>query len=92
VGRQRVNRQLDAGAGAVALAALLAGRLPELTGKRVVVPLTGGNIDTTVLGRCIDRGLAVDGRLARFEVGENRCQTVQRHVHYRSLCPIDRAA
>jgi len=32
------------------------------------VPLTGGNIDTTVLGRCIDRGLAADGRLCRFVV------------------------
>ena len=33
---------------------------------RVVIPLCGGNIDTTVLGRCLDRGLAVDGRLVRF--------------------------
>ena len=35
---------------------------------RVVVPLCGGNIDSTVLGRCIDRGLAADGRLVRFIV------------------------
>ena len=35
---------------------------------RVVVPLCGGNIDSTVLGRCIDRGLAADGRLCRFIV------------------------
>ena len=34
----------------------------------VVVPLCGGNIDPTVLGRCIDRGLAADGRLVRFVV------------------------
>jgi threonine dehydratase len=41
--------------------------LPELEGKRVVVPLCGGNVDTPVLGRVIERGLAADGRLIRFE-------------------------
>ena len=35
---------------------------------RVVIPLCGGNIDTTVLGRCLDRGLAADGRLVKFSV------------------------
>ena len=34
----------------------------------VVVMLCGGNIDTTVLGRCLERGLAADGRLVRFSV------------------------
>lgn len=33
-----------------------------------MIPLCGGNIDSTVLGRCIDRGLAADGRLCRFIV------------------------
>lgn len=33
---------------------------------RVVFPLCGGNIDSTVLGRVIERGLAADGRLVRF--------------------------
>lgn len=33
-----------------------------------MIPLCGGNIDSTVLGRCIDRGLAADGRLCRFVV------------------------
>jgi len=28
--------------------------------------LCGGNIDTSVLGRCLDRGLAIDGRLVKF--------------------------
>lgn len=56
------------GAGAVGLAALLSNKLPELAGKRVVVLLCGGNIDTTVLGRTIERGLATDGRLIHFEV------------------------
>jgi threonine dehydratase len=54
------------GAGATPLAALLAEKLPELKGQRVVLPLCGGNIDTTMLGRIIERGLAADGRLCRF--------------------------
>jgi threonine dehydratase len=57
------------GGGASGLAALLeAGCLPELHGKTVAVPLCGGNVDMTVLGRVIDRGLAADGRLSRFAV------------------------
>lgn len=54
------------GAGATGLAAVLEGLLPELIGKRVVIVLCGGNIDTTILGRCLERGLAADGRLCRF--------------------------
>ncbi|CAM9739906.1 unnamed protein product [Chrysoparadoxa australica] len=57
------------GAGATGLAALLPGGAldrPELKGKKVVVPLCGGNIDVPVLGRVIDRGLAADNRLVRF--------------------------
>ena len=30
--------------------------------------LCGGNIDTSLLGRCLDRGLAADGRLITFKV------------------------
>jgi hypothetical protein len=30
--------------------------------------LCGGNIDTTTLGRCLERGLAADGRMATFKV------------------------
>jgi len=30
--------------------------------------LCGGNIDTAVLGRCLERGMAADGRLVRFAV------------------------
>jgi threonine dehydratase len=37
-----------------------------LKGKNIVVPLCGGNIDTTVLGRVMDRGLAADHRLCNF--------------------------
>ena len=34
--------------------------------NRVVIALCGGNIDTTILGRCLDRGMAADGRLVKF--------------------------
>ena len=54
------------GAGAAPLAACLAGLVPELKGKTVVLPLSGGNIDTPILGRVLERGLASDGRLYRF--------------------------
>jgi len=57
------------GGGSAGLAAILPGGQldrPELKGKNIVVPLCGGNIDTTVLGRVIERGLTADDRLCRF--------------------------
>lgn len=54
------------GGGAAPLAVCLAGLVPELKGKKVVLPLSGGNIDTPILGRVLERGLASDGRLHRF--------------------------
>jgi threonine dehydratase len=54
------------GAGATAVAALLAGKVPGVAGKKVGVPLCGGNIDMAMLGRIIARGLAADGRVCRF--------------------------
>jgi threonine dehydratase len=56
------------GAGAAPLAALLSGQLEELRGRRVVLPLCGGNIDPLTLRRVIEHGLAADGRLHRLEV------------------------
>ena len=60
------------GGGATGLAGLLPGGpldRPDLKGKTVVVPLCGGNIDITVLGRVIERGLAADG--SRWMWGES---------------------
>jgi threonine dehydratase len=54
------------GAGAAALAAFLAGCVPELSGKRVVLVLSGGNIDLNILDRVIEVGLVQDSRLCRF--------------------------
>jgi len=56
------------GGGAIGLTPILPGGpmdTPEWKGKTVVVPICGGNIDTTTLGRVIDRGLAADQRLVR---------------------------
>ncbi|CAD5217644.1 unnamed protein product [Bursaphelenchus xylophilus] len=63
-----LEKSVVEGAGAVGLAAMLSGKLPHLKGKRVVNIMTGGNIDSTVLGRTIERGLAVDGRLVKLDV------------------------
>ncbi len=54
------------GAGAAPLAACLAGLVPELKDKKVVLPLCGGNIDLNTLDRVIERGLVSEGRLCRF--------------------------
>jgi threonine dehydratase len=55
------------GAGAAPLAAFLAGKVPSLAGRRVVLVLCGGNIDPLVFSRVIEHGLAVDGRLVKFD-------------------------
>jgi threonine dehydratase len=56
------------GAAAAPLAALMAGLLPELRGRKVVLAVCGGNIDPSVLSRVIEKGLVHDGRMARFTV------------------------
>src|SRR5688572_18889208 len=56
------------GAAAAPLAALMAGLLPELRGKKVVLAVCGGNIDPSVLSRVIEKGLVHDGRMTRFTV------------------------
>ncbi|MEO6874997.1 MAG: threonine ammonia-lyase [Opitutaceae bacterium] len=54
------------GAAATPLAAMMAGKLPKLRGKKVVLVVGGGNIDPTILSRVIEQGLVHDGRLTRF--------------------------
>jgi threonine dehydratase len=61
-----LEKSVVEGAAASTLAALLSGKLPELVGKRVVLPFCGGNIDPGILNRVIERGLVADGRLFRF--------------------------
>lgn len=67
---QLLERQklIAEGAGAAALAALLAERIP-VTGPDVVVAvLSGGNIDVNIVARILEKGLATDGRIARLLV------------------------
>ncbi len=54
-------KMLVEGAGAAGLAALLSGAI-NLKGKKVLVPLTGGNIDINLVGRFIEHALATAGR------------------------------
>lgn len=55
------QKMIAEGAGAVAVAAVMAGKF-NLKGKRVVAVVSGGNIDVTSLSRVIDRGLLTSGR------------------------------
>ena len=62
---------LAEGAGAAALAALVNHRIPLIkdhSAKKIVVVVSGGNIDVTLLARIIERGLVKDGRLVRLRV------------------------
>jgi threonine dehydratase len=63
-----LEKSVVEGAGAAPLAAFLAGKLDMLKGKDVVLVLSGGNIDLTMLDRVIETGLVADGRLTRFTV------------------------
>ena len=55
------------GAGAVPLAALLS-RKVSLEDRKVLLVISGGNIDVNILGKIITRGLAVEGRIAQMTV------------------------
>lgn len=52
------------GAGAVPVAAVINGKIPDIDGKNVVCVVSGGNIDVTILSRVIERGLKMGGRTA----------------------------
>jgi threonine dehydratase len=62
-----IEKTVVEGAGATTLAALI-NRPLALAGKAVVLVLSGGNIDVTVIARIIERGLVKDGRLVRLAV------------------------
>ena len=62
-----LEKTVAEGAGAAGLAALLAHR-DTFAGKRVAIPICGGNIDTRVLASVLMRGLVRDGRLVRLHI------------------------
>jgi threonine dehydratase len=62
-----IEKTVAEGAGAAGLAALLE-HPSAFRGRRVGIPLCGGNIDTRVLAAVLMRGLVRDGRLVRLRV------------------------
>ncbi|MEE4382165.1 MAG: threonine ammonia-lyase [Pseudomonadales bacterium] len=62
-----IEKTVVEGAGAAGLAALLAHR-DRFRGRRVAIPLCGGNIDLMILSSVIQRGLVRDHRLVRIAV------------------------
>ncbi len=61
------KRVIAEGAGAAPLAALLSGT-DKISGHKIVLVISGGNIDVHLLDRIIEKGLAQTGRLIRLEV------------------------
>lgn len=62
------SKQVVEAAGAVPLAALLEKKVPDVEGKNVVCVISGGNIDVSLIGSLIDRGLLHRHRNAEFYV------------------------
>jgi threonine dehydratase len=62
-----IEKTVAEGAGAAALAALLE-HPARFAGKRVGLPVSGGNIDSRVLASVLMRGLVRDARLVRLRV------------------------
>lgn len=56
------------GAGAVPVAAIMNGRIPDIEGKKVCCLVSGGNIDVTILSRVVERGLKMGGRTANITI------------------------
>lgn len=56
------QKMIAEGAGAVGLAAIMFGKVPNIKGKKVCCLISGGNIDVTILSRVINRGLLMGGR------------------------------
>lgn len=61
------HKLVTEGAGAVAVAAAMFGKI-DLAGKKSVCVLSGGNIDVTILSRVIKRGLLMSGRSCQLTV------------------------
>lgn len=62
------EKLVSEGAGAVAVAAVMNGKIPDIDGKKVCCLVSGGNIDVTILSRVIERGLKMEGRTANITI------------------------
>lgn len=56
------------GAGAVPVAAVMNGKIPDIAGKKVCCLVSGGNIDVTILSRVVERGLKMGGRTSNITI------------------------
>ena len=61
------HKLVTEGAGAVGVAAAMFNKV-DLTGKKTVCLLSGGNIDVTILSRVIARGLLMSGRSCQLTI------------------------
>jgi threonine dehydratase len=59
---------LAEGSGAVSLAALLNGSIKISRKDRVVLLISGGNVDSSLLGRILSQGMLKNGRIMRIRV------------------------
>ncbi len=62
------KKVLAEGAAATPLAALLGGAIQLKRGRKVVLVISGGNLDSPVLGRILNKGLVKNGRLTRVRI------------------------
>lgn len=60
------KKVLAEGAGAVPLAALLSSKVSVPKGSKVVLVISGGNLDSPLLERVVRQGLLKNGRIMRF--------------------------
>ena len=62
------KKVLAEGAGAVPVAALVNSQVPIPAGSKVVLVISGGNVDSPLLGRVLRQGLFRNGRIMRLSV------------------------
>lgn len=62
------QKLVSEGAGAVGVAAIMNGKIPDVKGKSICCLVSGGNIDVTILSRVIERGLKMGGRTANITI------------------------
>jgi len=79
------NKLVSEGAGASALAAVMYRKIPAYLGN-VVVIVSGGNVDVTLLSRIIEHGLVEAGRHLRLAVNLAHCATYS--IFLRSCVPM----
>lgn len=62
------EKLISEGAGAVPVAAVMNGKIPDIQGKKICCLVSGGNIDVTILSRVVERGLKMGGRTANITI------------------------